>query len=54
VRSWENLRTLVSVDNLDRVLQKQGRFEEAEVKYRRVLEGGEKMLGLENRCTDER
>ena len=43
--------TLTLVNNLGDLLQKQGKLEEAEVLYRRDLEGRERVLGLDHPST---
>jgi hypothetical protein len=43
----EHSNTLISVSNLESVLLRQGKSEEAEAMHRRALEGYEKALGGE-------
>ena len=40
--------TLTSVNNLGSLLEAQGKLEEAEVLYRRALEGFERVLGVDH------
>ena len=47
----EHPSTLTSVNNLGLVLQRQGKYEEAEAMHRRDLEGSEKVLGPEHPST---
>jgi tetratricopeptide (TPR) repeat protein len=44
----EHPNTLISVNNLGSVLDKQGKFEEAEAMHRRALAAREKVLGHEH------
>jgi Tfp pilus assembly protein PilF len=44
----EHPDTLTSIDNLGLVLERQGKYEEAEVMHRRALEAKEKVLGPEH------
>ena len=40
--------TLISVNNLGSLLKEQGKLEEAEVLFRRALEGSERVLGVDH------
>jgi hypothetical protein len=44
----EHVDTVTSIDNLGTVLERQGKYEEAEAMHRRALEGYEEVLGLEH------
>jgi Tfp pilus assembly protein PilF len=44
----EHPDTLTSVDNLSSVLERQGKYKEAEATHRRALEGSKKILGPEH------
>ena len=44
----EHVDTVISISNLVTVLERQGKYEEAEAMYRRALEGYEEVLGLEH------